>query len=226
MIAGLSKAVVLYLTPLLALTSLILSYLAFLAPSLLLEDRVALFTITPSSNSSDGTDGASLFLGLLGSCSRPTNDAAINCTVAALRPTYDFSDLPADVPQILISSPPSAGAFVAVSLGFSSVFFLVYTVASFRHKMGEKMAATMDKPLIQRLTAWMGFIGFFIGFTTHMVVRMWFDKTVSDFNGSVAAGVNAVASIGNAFTMVWVANAFLAVPVTVSLSKLHVKASK
>lgn len=92
--------------------------------------------------------------------------------------------------------------------------------------MGEKMAAAMDKPLIQRITAWMGFIGFFIGFTTHMIVRMWFDKTVSDFNGSVALGVDAVANIGNAFTMVWVAYAFLAVPVTVALSKLHVQASK
>ncbi len=48
MIAGLSKAVVLYLTPLLALTSLILSFLAFLAPSLLLQDRVALFTVLAS----------------------------------------------------------------------------------------------------------------------------------------------------------------------------------
>lgn len=88
------------------------------------------------------------------------------------------------------------------------------------------MAAAMDKPLIQRLTAWMGFIGFFIGFTTHVIVRMWFDKTVNDFNGSLSQNVKDVASIGNAFTMVWVANAFLAVPVTVSLAKLHVKASK
>ncbi|KAK0233203.1 hypothetical protein IW262DRAFT_1329208 [Armillaria fumosa] len=226
MIAGLSKAIVLYFTPLLALTSLILSFLAFLAPSLLLQDRVALFTVTPSSNSSDGTDGASFFLGLLGSCSRPTNDAAVNCTIPAFTPTNDFSDLPDDIPQLLISSPPSAGAFVVISLGFSSAFFLVYTFGSFRHKMGEKMAAAMDKPLIQRITAWMGFMGFFIGFTTHVIVRMWFDKTVSDFNGSVSPNVKEVASIGNAFTMVWVANAFLAVPVTVSLAKLHVKASK
>ncbi len=29
---------------------------------------------------------------------------------------------------------------------------------------------------------------------------MWFDKTVSDFNGSISQNIKDVASIGNAFT--------------------------
>lgn len=71
MIAGLSKAVTLYLAPLLALTAIILSLFAFLAPTLLLHDRVALLTVVPSTalletGSSQVVDGPSAFLGVLG----------------------------------------------------------------------------------------------------------------------------------------------------------------
>ena len=71
MIAGLSKAVTLYLAPLLALTAIFLSLFALLAPTLLLHDRVALLTVVPSTalmqtGSSKGVDGPSVFMGLLG----------------------------------------------------------------------------------------------------------------------------------------------------------------
>lgn len=71
MIAGLSKAITLYLSPLLALTALVLSLLAFLAPTFLLHDQVALLTVTPStsltqSGSSSSVDGPSVFMGVLG----------------------------------------------------------------------------------------------------------------------------------------------------------------
>jgi hypothetical protein len=71
MIAGLSKAVTLYLAPLLALTAILLSLFALLAPTLLLHDRVALLTVVPSTaliqtGSSTGVDGPSVFMGLLG----------------------------------------------------------------------------------------------------------------------------------------------------------------
>jgi hypothetical protein len=62
MIAGLSKAVTLYLSPVLMLTAILLSLFAYLAPVLILRDRVALLIITPST----GADGPSLFLGPLG----------------------------------------------------------------------------------------------------------------------------------------------------------------
>jgi hypothetical protein len=71
MIAGFSKAVTLYLAPVLYLTALLLSLFAFLAPAAMLHDRVALLTVTPSLSltqpaSSKAVDGASLFLGVLG----------------------------------------------------------------------------------------------------------------------------------------------------------------
>lgn len=71
MIAGLSKAVTLYLAPVLSLTAILLSLFAFLAPAVMLHDQVALLTVTPSVSltqptSSQGVDGASVFLGALG----------------------------------------------------------------------------------------------------------------------------------------------------------------
>jgi hypothetical protein len=73
MIGGISKGVVLYLAPVLALTATILSLFAFLAPTLLLNDRVALVTVSPSTvlvqpdgQQNQTVDGPSLFLGSLG----------------------------------------------------------------------------------------------------------------------------------------------------------------
>ena len=71
MIAGLSKAVTLYLAPILALTATILTLFAYLAPSVLLHDQVALLIVTPSTallqtGSSQSVDGPSVFLGVLG----------------------------------------------------------------------------------------------------------------------------------------------------------------
>lgn len=83
MIAGLSKAVTLYLATLLALTAMFLTYFAFLAPVLLLEDRVSLLSVTPSTSlqdnppSGDKVDGPTLRIGALGTypclCLSPTN---------------------------------------------------------------------------------------------------------------------------------------------------------
>lgn len=75
MIAGVSKAVTLYLSPILALTSLFLIMFAYLAPTVLLHDRVALLVVSPSttlttnSTSSSNIDGPTVFLGALGTTS-------------------------------------------------------------------------------------------------------------------------------------------------------------
>lgn len=71
MIAGLSKAINLYLAPLLSLTAFILILFSYLAPTILFSAQVALLTVTPSleltqSKSSEGVDGPSVFLGALG----------------------------------------------------------------------------------------------------------------------------------------------------------------
>jgi hypothetical protein len=71
MISGLSKAITLYLAPLLALTAIFLSFFAYLAPTFLLHDQVALVTVVPSTalvqaDASQGLDGPSVFMGVLG----------------------------------------------------------------------------------------------------------------------------------------------------------------
>ena len=72
MIAGLSKAVTLYLAPVLSLTALLLALFSFLAPVLMLHNEVALLSVTPSNTltnpqkSSSDVDGPTLRLGALG----------------------------------------------------------------------------------------------------------------------------------------------------------------
>ena len=78
MIAGLSKAVTLYLAPVLSLTSLLLILFAYTAPTLLLHSKVALLVVSPSleltnSSSSQGVDGPTVFLGALGTCLRSSD---------------------------------------------------------------------------------------------------------------------------------------------------------
>jgi len=91
--------------------------------------------------------------------------------------------------------------------------------------MSAKLSAVLDKPLVQRLSAWVGFFGFLIGMffirffymdcntlvdyekkgiTAFLIIRMWFGKAVQDFNASIAAqgknGPQLIADLGNAFT--------------------------
>jgi len=235
MISGLSKAVTLYLAPLLALTAIILSALAYLAPTLLLHDQVALLTVFPSTGlvqngSSQDLDGPSVFLGALGSCARASNSGSVDCTTPSVSPLYDLSVLPGNAPGLLTAPTASMPVFIAIALSFSILFFLSFTLISLRHKMNPKMAGLLEKPMLQRLSAWVGFFGFLIGLTSFLIIRMWFGKAIDDFNASIAAqgqqGPQLIAATGNAFTMVWVAYAFYAVPVITSLTKLNVTATK
>jgi len=236
MISGLSKAITLYLAPLLALTAILLSLFAYLAPTLLLHDQVALVTVVPSmalvqANASHGLDGPSVFMGVLGSCSKASNSAKVNCTASSVSPQYDFSVLPGDAPEDLLSAPTATTpVFIAVAISFSILFFLSFTLISLRHKMHPKVAGILENPTLQRLSAWVGFFGFLVGLTSFLIIRMWFGKAVDDFNASIISqgqqGPKLIATTGNAFTMVWVAYAFYAVPVITSLTKLNVTATK
>jgi hypothetical protein len=89
------------------------------------------------------------------------------------------------------------------------------------------------------------------GLMAFLVLRIWFGKAVKDFNKAIQAlgpvGPSLAANTGNAFTsesrlslnrvfvvftnsqsraVVWVAYAFYAVPVIISLAKLNVVATK
>jgi len=235
MINGFSKFAVLYLAPLLMLTALILSLFAFLAPSVMLHDRVALLTVMPSTAltnpQAQAGDGPSVFLGALGSCSRHNNAGDVSCTVTSISPEYDTSVLPGASSNNILSAPPStAPSFIAVAISFSFVFFVAYTLVSFRHKFGGGLSAKLDSPMVQRITAWIGVFGFMIGLASFLIVRMWFEKAIDDFNKDIISqgknGPQLVAAAGNGFTMVWVAYAFYGVPLIASLSKINVHASE
>ncbi|KAI0757029.1 hypothetical protein C8Q80DRAFT_1131739 [Daedaleopsis nitida] len=234
MIAGLSKAINLYLAPLLSLTALILILFSYLAPIILFPAQVALLTVSPSlelteSKSSEGIDGPSVFLGALGSCSRPNHDAVVTCTVPTVSPVYDLAVLPSNAPDLLSAPTATTPAFIAVSLAFTVIFFLLFTLTAFRGKMG-KLGNVFDKPGMQRATAWIGLLGFIIGITSFLVIRMWFGKAVEDFNRSIfkdgSDAPQLIAATSNGFVMVWVGFAFYAVPVVCSMAKLHVAAGK
>ncbi|KZV71321.1 hypothetical protein PENSPDRAFT_577999 [Peniophora sp. CONT] len=233
MIAGLSKVITLYLAPLLALTSLILTFLAYFSPVAILQGKVALLVVSPSTELTDPgskstIDGPSIFLGALGSCSRSNNDAVITCEPAMLAPEYDLSVLPGNAPNLLSAPTATTPAFIAVSLGFGVVFFMLFTLISLRHKLPGKVAGAMDKPGIQRFAAWVGLLGFMMGLTSFLVIRMWFGKAVEDFNTSISeagnGGPQLVAATSNGFIMVYVAYAFYGVPLVCALSRLHVTA--
>lgn len=228
---GISKAIALYLAPVLALTATILSLLAFLAPTLLLHDRVALVTVFPStelsqSGSTQSVDGPSVFLGSLGSCARPYNDAPVECTFSSVSPQFDFSSLPKNAPTNLLSAPgPSTPVFISVALALDVAFLITFTVLLLRHKVPGKVGNALGTPLLQNVSAGIGFMGFMIGLTAFLILRMWFGKAVQDFNLSIQAqnqGLKLVAEVGNAFTMIWVAHAFWVVPVMIALTKYHV----
>ncbi|TFK30474.1 hypothetical protein FA15DRAFT_676815 [Coprinopsis marcescibilis] len=122
MVAGFSKAVTLYLVPVLGLAATLLSLFAILAPTLLLHDRVNLLVVSPStalsqSGPSRSTDGPSVFLCVLGSCSRPSSNASITCILPALEPKFDLRVLPANEPCLVLSAPSAvAPAFIARKL--------------------------------------------------------------------------------------------------------------
>jgi len=233
MINGFAKFSVLYLAPLLMLTALFLSLFAFLAPSVMLHDQVALLTVMPSTALTNplakAGDGPSIFLGALGSCSRHNNDDAVTCTTTSISPQYDTSVLPGNVSGNILSAPPAtAPAFIAVAISFSFLFFFAYTLVAFRHKMSGGFANKLHSPMVQRLTAWVGVFGFMIGISSFLIVRMWFEKAIDDFNKNVIAqgtkGPELMAAAGNGFTMVWIAYAFYAIPLIASLAKINVAA--
>jgi len=231
MIAGLSKTVTLYLAPVLSLTSLLLILFAYTAPTLLLHSKVALLVVSPSleltnSSSSQGVDGPTVFLGALGSCSRPNDKGPVTCTPPTVSPTYDLSALPRNSPNLLTAPAATTPVFIAIAIALSIVFFIIFTLISLRANLGARLSTALDRPMLHRASAWVGLLGFMIGLTSFLVIRMWFGKAVDDFNEAVTvSGSGApqlIARTGNGFTMVWVGYAFYAVPLICSLARLHV----
>jgi len=231
MISNLSKVATLYLAPVLSLTSLILILFAYTAPTIILHSRVALLVVSPSSeltnsSSSQGIDGPTVFLGALGSCSRPDNKGPVTCIPSSVSPTYDLSALPRNSPDLLTAPTATTPVFIAISIVFSTIFFILFTMISLRASLGAKLSVLLEKPALHRASAWLGLLGFMTGLTSFLVIRMWFGKAVEDFNQAIVEGGNnapqLIAQLSNGFTMVWVAYAFYGVPLICVLARLHV----
>jgi len=75
----------------------------------------------------------------------------------------DLSVLPSDAARWLSAPTATTPGFLAVALGFSSIFFILFTMIAFRAKLGAKLSAQLDKPMVQRASAWIGLFGFMIG---------------------------------------------------------------
>ena len=75
--------------------------------------------------------------------------------------SQDLSVLPDNAPDLLSAPTATTPAFIAVSLGFTIIFFVLFVMTTFRHKMG-KAGNVLDKPAVQRTTAWIGLLGFLI----------------------------------------------------------------
>ena len=74
----------------------------------------------------------------------------------------DLSVLPSSAPDLLSAPTATTPVFIAVSLAFTIIFFMLFVLTSFRGKMG-KFGNALDKPGVQRATAWIGLLGFLIG---------------------------------------------------------------
>lgn len=75
----------------------------------------------------------------------------------------DLSVLPSDAARWLSAPTATTPAFIAISLGFSTVFFILFSLIAFRAKFGGKLGAVLDRPMVQRVCAWIGIFGFMIG---------------------------------------------------------------
>ncbi|KAF9651388.1 hypothetical protein BDM02DRAFT_3154396 [Thelephora ganbajun] len=234
MLNQLSNAVALYLAPILSLTAVLLTLFSYLSPAVMLHTQVSLLVVKPSllllpSPSKDKVDGPSVLLGPLGSCSRTNSTASINCTVPVLNPHYDLSVLPNDTSRWLSAPTAATPAFIAIALGFSFIFFVLFTLIAFRAKLGARLGAALDRPTVQRASAWIGIFGFMIGVSSFLVIRLWFGKAVDDFNQTIELegdnGPHLIAELSNGFTMVWVGYAFHSIPLVCALAKIHVTAA-
>jgi hypothetical protein len=65
-------------------------------------------------------------------------------------------------PALLTSPTAATPVFLALSIVFTVLFFFMFTMISLRHKLG-KIGAVFEKPMMQRVSAWIGLFGFLMG---------------------------------------------------------------
>lgn len=84
----------------------------------------------------------------------------------------DFAvlDLPSNIPALISDPTFVSPGFMALSLGLTALFVVLFTLLSLRSKLGERVGAALDKIVLHRAVAWIGFLGFLIG--AH-IVSLW-----------------------------------------------------
>jgi hypothetical protein len=134
----------------------------------------------------------------------------------------DLSALPHNSPDLLTAPTATTPVFIAISIVFSTIFFILFTLISLRASLGAKLSVLLDKPALHRASAWLGLLGFMtgkpprflgglsqrsnhvLGLTSFLVIRMWFGKAVEDFNQAIVDGGNnapqLIAQLSNGFT--------------------------
>jgi len=221
--------VFLYIPPLLALTAILLDIFSLVSPTIMLQDQVALVSVSPSmallpNNNQSLVNGPTVHLGLLGSCSRSDNAAPLQCTTATMHPVYDLSVIP-NGSSAFLSTPFVTPIFNIVSFVLLALFALSFTIIHLREKLGERLKEKLDSPAAHCVSAWLGLSGFAIGSTAFAGLRMWFGKAVDDFNQSIVEqGDQAsllVASTGNGFTMMFIAYVFFFILILLALMKVN-----
>ncbi|KAF8509843.1 hypothetical protein JB92DRAFT_2729315 [Gautieria morchelliformis] len=231
MIDTIIKVIPLYLAPVLALTSTLLTLFAYLAPAGMLHTQVALMIISPGrsvplpGDTQDNVDGPTIRMGTVGSCAQSNNSASVHCTTPSTTPIYDFSVLPSNTPMFLQSPTATTPAWIAAALVFWTLFLVIFSLSTIRERLGGKLNEILGKPAVARAAAWVGVLGYMIGLIAFLVNRMWFGNAVNNFNIQIAqmgqGGPQIQANLSNGFTMLWVAYAFGAVPLMCVLMKLH-----
>jgi len=197
----------------------------------MLHSRVALVTISPyaapNTPQANAHNGPTLFIGLLGSCSRTNNTAHVICTDSSISPTYNTSVLPSNTATGVLTPPPAfITVLIAVAIGMLFIFFVGYSAIAALHITGSYDGAkdALDGPNIQKTTAGMGLFGFLLGLLCWLIVRLWLAKAIDDFNKSIVSPskneTELAATAGNGFIMVWIAYAFYAIPLVAWLSKI------
>ncbi|KAF8312134.1 hypothetical protein DL93DRAFT_2156884 [Clavulina sp. PMI_390] len=189
--------------------------------------RAALFGVLSAT-----TDGASAFIGPLGSCAKAHNADQLTCQSANWDATYDYSLLPSNAPKTALPpSPPSTSPpFYLTAIIISTLFFLLTFVASLADLLPSAPAAlaTMNThPGFNQGVTSLGMLGFIMTLLTALVWRISFGRDVQEFNIriAVASGSPAlVASLSNGFTMIWISLGFQAPLLACQFFKLHMEA--
>jgi len=75
-----------------------------------------------------------------------------------------LSPLPKNAPTSLLYAPStSTPVFISLALALDVAFLITFTLISFRQKMPGKVGAAFESPVMQSLSAGIGFLGFMIG---------------------------------------------------------------